>query len=268
MGLRAPSWALSELSKFSPVLPGLCLPSGAIPGAPGSLQAGWVRAVSPRGCFTVPCLAQPLLGADIVPWVIVGAVGSLPTGLLSSGSPHSQHCRAHWGGGTHLELPGSCHTQGFALKVLRAHQGVHTHETVPRSWGWSKATSSRAQGSLPAFAMLLRKGLKVWERTEPARVLSWGLPGLPAARTELCGEGAAELPAPLPRVAAGRGCEPRSALGPGLAPPQGQVSAAAAIIPSVGCICQGYCTVERTWRNQPGNEAYYCFFLIPRSKRL
>lgn len=26
--------------------------------------------------------------------------------------------------------------------------------------------------------------------------------------------------------------------------------------------------MERTWRNQPGNEAYYCFFLILKSKEI
>lgn len=46
------------------------------------------------------------------------------------------------------------------------------------------------------------------------------------------------------------------------------VFAQAVNTPGVGCACQRYCTVERTWRNQPGNEACYCSFLILKRKRL
>lgn len=92
--------------------------------SPGRMGQGSVSL--PWGCFAVPCLVQPLLGADIVPWVIVGAVGSLPTGLLSSGSPHSPGCWSFspqpalqdplgWGHppGAAGELPHAEHTRGF-----------------------------------------------------------------------------------------------------------------------------------------------------------
>lgn len=54
---------------------------------------------------------------------------------------------------------------------------------------------------------------------------------------------------------------------PEFLPPR-TVFAKAVNMPGVGCVCQRYCTVERTWRNQPGNEACYCVFLILKRKWL
>ena len=54
---------------------------------------------------------------------------------------------------------------------------------------------------------------------------------------------------------------------PEFLPPRA-VFAKAVNMPGVGCICQRYCTLESTWRNQPGNEACYCYFLILKRKWL
>lgn len=209
---------------------GLSLPSGAMTGAPSSLQARWVRAVSPcPGAGAVsqfPAWLSHSLGLTLFLGLLLGLSGhclqvcwapALPTAVAVAPLAPSQHCRTLRGGDTHLELLGSCRLRSFAHRAVRAHRGVLPCETVPRSWGWRKATFSEAQGSLPAFALLLRNGLEVRERAEPARVFGCGLPGLPAARTEPCGQGAARglwggrapcSPAPCPRVPAARGCEP------------------------------------------------------------